>query len=278
MYNLTVRGHDVSGQITPAELATQINAYGIKNVQLALNKSFPDLPSKKDDLSPGIGTFIKNEFAQAGVQIAILSCYINMIHPDEKIRERLLQQFEAYVAHAKYFGASMVASETGSVSVDFNYTEENFTPEVFEQTVSSVKRIVKCGEKNNMLIGIEPGLNHPIYSIEKTKALLDQIDSPYLGIVLDMTNLITAHNYTEQVSLLQRAFDSFGQQIVAIHLKDFIVVNEKIKPVPLGEGLMDVAGLLAVIKDHKPLIYVVLEQTTDEYIPKAKILIEGLIE
>ena len=45
--------------------------------------------------------------------------------------KKILQKFETLSFHARYFGASMVASETGSVIPTLGYSEENFTDEVF---------------------------------------------------------------------------------------------------------------------------------------------------
>lgn len=276
MYNLTVRGHDISGSHSYEVLPEKIRNAGIKNVQLALGMSFPELPSGKENLSPGFGTYMKNTFMKQGVQIAILSCYINMIHPDEETREEALQKFESYLKYAKYFGASMVASETGNVLEEIIYTEKNFTEEAFEKAVISIQRLVDCGEKYGMMIGIEPGLNHPIYSVEKMHQLVQRIDSDYLGVILDATNLITVDNYTEQTKILQQAFDLFGEKIVAIHLKDFVVEDGKIIPTAVDEGLMDVKGMLDIIGRNKPLINIVLEETKDEKITQAKKLIDSL--
>lgn len=276
MYNLTVRGHDISGNHSFTALPEKIKAVGIGNVQLALGMSFPELPSGKENISPGFGTFMKNTFMKQDVQIAILSCYINMIHPNEEIREEALQKFESYLKYAKYFGASMVASETGNVLEEIIYTEKNFTEEAFEKAVVSIQRLVNCGEKYGMMVGIEPGLNHPIYSVEKMHTLVQRIDSDYLGVILDATNLITVDNYQKQTEILQQAFDLFGEKIVAIHLKDFIIEDEKVVPTAVGEGLMDVQGMLEIINKNKPLINIVLEETKDEKIAQAKKLIASL--
>ena len=39
----------------------------------------------------------KNEFGQQNVQVALLSCYSNLIHPDPHEREKILQKFERYL-------------------------------------------------------------------------------------------------------------------------------------------------------------------------------------
>ena len=269
MLNITIRGHDLSGVTSVKELAEQTKKQGIHNLQLALGMSFPDMPSGAANLNPGMGAAIKRELAETDVQVGILSCYINMIHPDPEIREQLLQKFESYVRHARYFGAAMVASETGCVLPEIQYTEDNFSDEAFADMVGVIHRLVKAGEEAGMLVGIEPGLNHPLYSLERVEQLLAAVQSDYLGIIFDPSNLITSENYLEQVSLVESAFKRFGDKIVAVHLKDFKVEDDQIIPVNLGEGLIDYAAIAAIIAKHKPLSYVVLEETKDDHIGKA---------
>lgn len=275
MLNITVRGHDLSGVTSVKELAAQTKKQGVHNLQLALGMSFPDMPSGAANLNPGMGAAIKRELAKEEVQVGILSCYINMIHPDPEVREQLLQKFESYVRHARYFGAAMVASETGCVLPEIQYTEENFTDEAFADMVAVIHRLVKAGEAAGMLVGIEPGLNHPLCSLERVEQLLEAVQSDYLGIILDPSNLITSEDYQGQVAMVERAFERFGDKIVAVHLKDFKVEDGQIIPVNLGEGLIDYAAIAATIAKHKPLSYVVLEETKDDHIKEALQLLES---
>lgn len=269
MLNLTIRGHDFTQVRTLKELAEESQNQGIHTVQLALGLSFPELDSGARAINSGMGNFVKRTLLQENVHVGILSCYINMIHPDLDIREQLLVKFERYLQYAASFGASMVASETGNIFPEIRYTEENFTDEAFEQVVAVIRRLVKTGEKYNMMVGIEPGLNHPIYSIERVCQLLDEVDSDYLGIILDPTNLITSSTYQEQVQLVETAFDHFGEKICAVHLKDFIVEKQRIIPKNLGEGQMDYQKIVELITSNKPYLFVVLEETKDQKISHA---------
>ncbi|OUL08162.1 AP endonuclease [Sedimentibacter sp. SX930] len=269
MLNITVRGHDLSGVASVKDLAEHTKKQGVHNLQLALGMSFPDMPSGAANLNPGMGAAIKRELANEDVQVGILSCYINMIHPDLEIREQLLQKFESYLRHARYFGASMVASETGCVLPEIQYTEDNFSDEAFADMVGVIRRLVKAGEEAGMLVGIEPGLNHPLYSLERVEQLLTAVQSEYLGIIFDPSNLITNEDYQHQVAMVERAFERFGDKIVAVHLKDFKVEDDQIIPVNLGEGLIDYAAIARIIAKHKPLSYVVLEETKDDHIGRA---------
>ena len=274
MLNITIRGHDLSQVQTIEDLAEKTKEQGIHTLQLALGLSFPEMSSGANEINSGMGNYVKQVLEKQEVSVGILSCYINMIHPDLTIREELLTKFEQYLRYASSFGASMVASETGCVLPEIQYTEENFTDEAFAEAVSVIRRLVKAGEKYQMMVGIEPGLNHPVYSLERVEQLIQAVDSDYLGIILDPTNLITSTNYQEQVQLVEEAFERFGEKICAVHLKDFRVEQEKIVPVNLGDGVIEYTKIKEIIKKNRPYLYVVLEETKDDGIRYGRSLLE----
>lgn len=126
MINFGARGHDVTWAKTPEELARGLAGYGVHNVQLALGRSFPELSGERM-LNPGLGTYFRRVMDDHNVDIAVLGCYDNIIHPDPERRETILRKFEACLRNARHFGAPMVATETGSVHREgFAYTRANF--------------------------------------------------------------------------------------------------------------------------------------------------------
>ncbi|HFR3106754.1 TPA: sugar phosphate isomerase/epimerase family protein [Enterococcus faecium] len=274
MLNITIRGHDLSQVQTIEDLAEKTKEQGIHTLQLALGLSFPEMSSGANEINSGMGNYVKQVLEKQEVSVGILSCYINMIHPDLTIREELLTKFEQYLHYASSFGASMVASETGCVLPEIQYTEENFTDEAFAEAVSVIRRLVKAGEKYQMMVGIEPGLNHPVYSLARVEQLIQAVDSDYLGIILDPTNLITSTNYQEQVQLVEEAFERFGEKICAVHLKDFRVEQEKIVPVNLGDGVIEYTKIKEIIKKNRPYLYVILEETKNDGIRYGRSLLE----
>ncbi|KPG73773.1 sugar phosphate isomerase/epimerase family protein [Enterococcus sp. RIT-PI-f] len=275
MFNLAVRGHDLSGITRPESLAQAVASKDVRNVQFALSASFPEW-SAADKINPGMGTFFKQTFAASHVQIALLSCYSNLIHPDAAVREEILSKFEQYLFHARYFGAAMVASETGSVIPALGYSEENFTDAVFDDLVEVISRLVSVGEQHQTMVGIEAGLNHPLYSNHRIAELIKRVPSPYLGIIYDPTNLITAETAADQVSIVKEAFEMFGDQIVCLHLKDYQIDGNRIVPVPLGEGQIAYKEILNILQEKKPMCYVVLEETKDTGIERAVTLLKNL--
>lgn len=269
MLNYTVRGHDLLGVETVEDLSLKAKEQGVYALQLALGMSFPQMPSDTGNINPGMGKYMRNALSRNHVEVNILSCYINMIHPDLDEREQLLRKFESYLCHAKYFGATMVASETGCVTPEIKYTEDNFTDEAFDEMLHVINRLVQAGEKYKTIVGIEAGLNHPLYSIDRIKQMLVAIDSDYLGIVLDATNLISAKTYKDQVAIVEEAFRDFGDKIVAFHLKDYNIIDDKVVPANLGEGIIDYKAITAIIAKYQPYCTVVLEETKGDNIKNA---------
>lgn len=266
MINIAVRGHDVLGVSTFEDLAAQMQQYGVHGVQLALPVQFPELC---EQINPGMGQCARRALARHDASVAVLGCYMNMIHPDPAKRELLLRRFEAYLRNARFFGAPVVASETGSVQEVPNVVDErNFTDEVYSETRNVIARLVAYGERMNTVVGIEPGINHPIYSVERTRQLLDEIDSPYLGVVFDPTALVYAGNYCNQVDYAKKGFDLFADRIVAVHLRDYRIAEgqEQVQSCNNGEGMLQTETMLNLVNEYRPMVSVVFEETKGEAI------------
>ncbi|AZP03852.1 sugar phosphate isomerase/epimerase [Jeotgalibaca ciconiae] len=274
--NLAVRGHDFYREDTAERLAEKIAETGLKNIQFALPFSFPSVPSQFENMNPGMGNYYQRIFSKQDIQITVLSCYINMIHPDLNEREKLIDKFCSYLRVAKAFGASMVATETGCVDEEIHYTEENFTEEAFEKVVESVKKMVTYAEKLGMTVAIEGGLNHPIYSPKKMRELLDRIQSPNMQVILDVTNFLRPDTVQNQKEVIDEAFNLFGSEIAAIHLKDFVVENNLVKPVAIGTGEMDFEYLLKKVSQEKPYLHLIMEETKEPDIPNAIAYLEKI--
>lgn len=272
MINFGARGHDVTDADTVEKLAVGLERYGVHNVQLALPRQFPDL-ADASRINPGMGLRFRRVLGDHGVDIAVLGCYINMTHPDLETREALLRKFEAYLANARFFGAPVVASETGSVDADpGRFTEENFAEDMYQESLGAIRRLVRVGERFGTIVGVEPGANHPIHDLASTERLLADVDSPYLGIVFDPTAYTTPNGRTveglDQVDLTRQALERFGDRIVAVHIDDFTVDEAGIHRCNVDEGGMDVRGILELIAQARPWIPVILEETRDEAIAR----------
>jgi Sugar phosphate isomerases/epimerases len=268
MLNIGIRAHDM-GQLSLTELSQQVKEKQLHAVQLAMGKSFGDIYTGHGCMSSGMATFFGQAFAKNEVTIAVLGCYINMIHPDEKIRKNELKKFKEMLRYASDFGCKIVGTETGTVNPQTGFTLDNYAEEPFLLAVESIKELVREAEKFGVIVGIEGGVNHPINDIYKLKRMIDLVDSDNLQIIFDPVNFITMDNYQNQVQLFEESFKLFGNRMTILHMKDFIVENNQIKIVQVGEGLLDYVALFKILKAKKPYMFSLLEGTTGTQIDKA---------
>lgn len=129
--------------------------------------------------------------------------------------------------YTKAFGSEVIATETGSVGK--GYTTDNFTEEAFQKALRIIRGMAEQAEKTGVILGIEPGINHPLCSIDKAKRMLEEIPINNLRILLDIANLITPDNINHQDEVIEEAFDKLGPWICHCHLKDFVMGEDGIE-------------------------------------------------
>ena len=255
MINLGVRAHDL-GKSNPEELAKKVQAHGFSSIQLALHKALHGFDNFGPRLSPGLGNYIRDIFWKHNINISILGCYINPIHPEKEIRENSIQRFEEHLRFARDFGCSTVATETGYCATE---KEEDFL-----QLVDVVKRLCYTAERYGAIVGIEGvSPNSTIHTHERMVRLIDTVNSPNVQVVYDPANFIPVDLAEKHEENIKEAFELFGHRIICIHAKDFSVSNgQKNTTLPSGKGLMNYHFFFELLKKHTPGIHVLLENNT----------------
>lgn len=260
-----MRCHDVIHN-NLEDLAESIQEKNFKSVHLALTKVKTDFDFKKSHITPGMAKHVRDTFGKRGISVDILGCYINLAHPDDAELKVLLDRFKEHIRFARDFGCSLVGTETGALNKEYVEGPENNTEEAFLRTLNSVKELVKEAEKFGVIVAIEGVAKHVINTPERMKRVLDNIDSNNLQVIFDPTNYITPENYENQDELIKKAFDLFGDRIVAVHAKDFICEDNEIKLAPIGKGLLNYELLLSELKHKYPYIDIFFESTKPEHV------------
>jgi sugar phosphate isomerase/epimerase len=262
MIQIGLRAHDY-GCLPPEELAAILSSYGVDSIQLALVKAFRDPPAP-GCISPGYARRIRKILEERNLAVAVLGCYINPVHPDREEREKSLRLFEEHLRFARDFGCPLVGTETGSLNPDCSWHPGTGDPEVFDTLCFSVERLLKTAERCGSMAGIEAVADrHTVSSIEKMAKLLERFSSPSLGVIYDPVNLIPESGLEEsQESFFRRALDAFGDKIMAVHLKDFRMEGgKKIGDLPAGTGELDWPCLLGFLKERRPGVDLLLENS-----------------
>jgi len=259
MAEFGVRGHDF-GTMDTKSLAGRIAAAGFTRVQLAPAKALSDFPGSAGvvlslEMETAFAHRVSRVFADAGVGISVLGCYVDPLNPDPGQRALEDVRFRRAVSLATAYGAGMVATETSQcLEVDARFAE-------LEKIVEGWAR---WAEERHVRIAIEPVFGHTVSDPRKARQLLLDITSPALGIVFDPANLVNPADPASQASLFGQAIDLLGDRIMAVHAKDFLIdAGKKVSTIP-GKGIMDWKAALGgyanlplfpaiLIEDQKPL-------------------------
>lgn len=262
---LGVRAHDF-GKLPVEELAGKIAEKGFRATQLALSKAISGLDTHPGKLNPGMAHTIEQAFSSCNIKIAVLGCYINPVHPDKAERTRQIERFKEHIRYCRDFGCSIVATETGSLNADFSFHPDNHGEFAFKMLSNSIKELVNEAEKFGVMVAVEGVEHYVANNPARIKRLLDETGSNNLQVIFDPVNLLSPANYENQDSIIKEAFELFGSRIVALHAKDFILENGKLVSVQAGQGLLNYRLVLSLLKKHKPMSYVLMENVKPDQI------------
>lgn len=263
MINLGLRAHDFLVNDDVEKLATNIEDTGIHYVQFANNISLAETTDHGKKINDGLGLEVKNVFKKHQIEVGVLSCYYNVIHPDLALQAAGLKQFQHFLMVAKSYGANLVATEPGSINPTFKLTTENYKDEIVHRTIRKIKEMTAVAERVGVSVGIEAGINHPIHSLATIQQMFDEVDSPALKLILDPVNLMNTPEDNQIYALLEEGLQLFSSKIYALHVKDYIFEKEKIIVKP-GDGWLDFAKFFRIVENYQPGALVILDEAPRE--------------
>jgi len=258
-----IRGHDI-GHYELDKIGQIMNKKKLKSVQFVAKKIISEFEITKGSMTPGMAQYINDTLRNHGVNISILGCYINLANPDDNELNELLDTFKEHIRFAKYLGCSIVGTETGALNREYVYTDKNNTEEAFQRSLNSIKILVEEAEKFGVIVGIEGVTKHVMNTPERLKKALDNVNSNNLQVIFDPINFIDESNYDKQDEIIKKSFDLFGDRIMIMHAKDFVYKDGEVRQVSIGKGQFNYPLLLSLVKQKKPHIDIILEDTVPE--------------
>jgi sugar phosphate isomerase/epimerase len=127
-----------------------------------------------------------------------------------------------------------------------------------------MREIVSAAEKLGVIVGVEGVATHTLYSPERMLRFLNDINSPNVEVILDPVNLLDRNNYTEQEAVIDKVFKYYGDRVSVMHIKDFkLDENGDVAFEQVGEGLFNYAPLFKHLKEEKPYITMLIENSRE---------------
>jgi sugar phosphate isomerase/epimerase len=157
-------------------------------------------------------------------------------------------------AHLRQQLARAVRLKSPFLRVVVDTADEHPSP---QQVVAALSRLMPAFEAARVSLAIE---NHDRFPSSVLRSILDQIDSPRLGICLDTANSLGC------LEDLGTVLDVLADRVLNIHIKDVSArrvgsnLGFVIEGRPAGQGQVDLPGLLRRFRDATPQPSLTLEQ------------------
>lgn len=200
------------------------------------------------------------ELAQFG--IGYKEC---LFDPDPAVRAHVVGKIERGIEVAHDLGAHYCLIRTGSLSPRGSYSpaRANHTREAHDRLIESLRHIADKAEAVGQVIVIETHVLTIMNSPEMNVAVVNEVGSPQIQIVMDYVNHFqTLEQVYKSTERIHQIFDTMGAVCPVGHCKD-ISVNEGFvvhlsEEVP-GDGELDLATMLQRWHALRPNGYMLLE-------------------
>ena len=201
---------------------------------------------------------IKVRAGELGLLIGCLTPYVTQLNsPDETIRQREISRLERAIHTAEVLGAPRIRVYGGTLLGD---EPEADVPHLWARLVASLRRLGPIALDHGVVLCIENHFGTMTVSAADTLALVEEVDSPGVGILYDQANLAFTHRepYDEAIRLQ-------APWIRHVHVKDleFIHPDRTLKTNQvasidkserihasrmIGDGILDWGAIVAALR------------------------------
>jgi sugar phosphate isomerase/epimerase len=203
----------------------------------------------------------------------------NNLHPDTSTREKSLKYIAECCEAAERVGCPMVTSHAGNTSPvsAISPHKDNWTWDSWKLAVKGTRQILKDTAGMNVELGIE-AVNMTCMNNPRAHArFIEDVGDPRCKVLLDPINMISLRNYFRTTELINECFDLLGENILAAHAKDTLILDKMlayITELAAGKGELDYEQYLVRLSKLNTPRTLLIEHIPDEQYAEAKKFIE----
>jgi sugar phosphate isomerase/epimerase len=236
---------------TLEERLDAIRDHGLPTIQFGFEcAGLPGLPGRIDQ---SLSTRVRRELEAWQITMAAVSGTYNMIDPDLDKRRDGLRRLRELIAACDSLGTSIITLCTGTRDPENMWRRhpDNDLPDAWRDLTAELSAILPFAEEHRVTLGVEPEVANVVDSARKAHRLLDEMQSPYLKIVMDGANLFHPGELARQEVILEEAFDLLGDAVVLAHAKDLSHDSEEgweTRWAAAGKGRLDYDRYLRLLR------------------------------
>ncbi len=218
---------------------------GFETVQY--NMSGSGIASLPDVIPAAAARDLLHAIKVTGVGVAAISATYNMIHPRVETVQSGRQALMAISEFARDVGVKLLTVCTGSrdATNQWKHHPDNQTPEAWFDLTAEFTKILEIAERQNIDIGVEPEHANVVNTAERAAALISELKSERVKIVLDPANLVEHAAPSAWNGVVENSVELLHKRIALVHAKDRTVDGNV---VPAGQGGVDFSLFLKTLR------------------------------
>jgi sugar phosphate isomerase/epimerase len=248
-----------------------VAGHGLTHVQF--NMSCMGLATLPDKLDEGSCVWIAQSLHERGLSMAAISGTFNMVDPNSTRLEHNLRRLEVLAEACRWLDTRIITLCTGSVDLHdmWKWHPDNSRKSTWERLVETTRAAVAIADRHEVTLAFEPEINNVVSSVMRARRLLDEVDSPWLKVVIDPANMLSAGDLDRLgeilseaslflpvrsarveslakgrlVSTLEEALDWLGGEIVLAHAKNPPGIEETVDVAEIERMIRELSSLRA---------------------------------
>lgn len=273
-----IRAHDLF-KGSDEDLFKNLHDAGFKYAQLVTYKA---IVGDDSIMTLAKAKRIKELSEKYDVKVAMLGAYFNPVHSNKTLVKSTVERFKSHLKYASDAGVKFVGSETGSYNDDkWTYNPLNRTEEGYLESFNIFKELVLFAKDYDSKLALEGAYGHVMFEPKRLYRLmndLDKVAQDKVEIIVDLYNYLDISNHEKRYEIFDECLELFKDRIVIFHLKDYVVKDNKLVQVGLGQGLIDYNIIIPKIIKNCPNATLIFEGVVGDDIKTSKTLIEELVK
>jgi len=223
---------------TLEETLDAVVAHGLTHIQF--NMSCAGLPTLPERIDEELCRRIAQALRERGLTMAAISGTFNMCDPDASRLQDNVHRLDVLAAACRWLDTRIITLCTGTLDPEdlWKWHPENVRRSTWELLIQTMRAAVQIADRREVTLAFEPEINNVVNSVCKAKKLVDEIDSPWLKVVIDPTNLFRPGDMSRLDEILHEVFDWLGPDIVLAHAKNPDLLWVRSQPQELGPDIV----------------------------------------
>ncbi len=227
---------------------------------------------------------VRDLLADEGLRLFQVTGYWqNLVTPDETVRRESVRTLQAALRLAGWLGARGIDTGPGSMNPTGPWFPhpDNWTPTARRQLVKSLREAAPAAADAGVFLSLESHQLVTLQTPEITRAILDEVNSPWVRCDYDSANWITLDTVFDTASALNHHFDLLGEYMVSCHAKDIWIENKlalHLQDGCPGKGTMDFRTLFRRMEALNPDYPVIAEGNSTAELPAVSALFHQIAQ